>query len=127
MLVRRSESARWVWWPAGCPARGRGVKLSLTACALTVACLLSGSSSATALRQVHATSSVAAAVPPGWSYHLVSGADLEGPPVAGPGADYAFALHGNNGEEVAAEPLERLGLASGRLTGGPLISGEAGV
>jgi hypothetical protein len=60
-----------------------------------------------------------------WPTHLVSTADLEGPPVVVPGTEEAFALHGNNGEEISSEPLERVNLASGDIAEGPGVPDDA--
>jgi len=57
--------------------------------------------------------------PSGWHVRLVSMVDLEGPPVVVTGTDEAFALHGNDGEEVATEPLERVNLLSGDVPSDP--------
>jgi hypothetical protein len=68
---------------------------------------------------------MAAATPRSWRVHLVSIADLEGPPVVVPGTDEAFALHGNDEEEVASEPLERVNLVSGDVAVGPRVPDDA--
>jgi hypothetical protein len=62
---------------------------------------------------------------PSWHVHRISTADLEGPPVVVPGTEEAFALHGNDGEELATEPLERVNLVSGDLDVGPRVPDDA--
>jgi hypothetical protein len=68
---------------------------------------------------------VVVAAPRGWHVRLVSTVDLEGPPVVVTGTDEAFALHGNDGEEVATEPLERVNLLSGDVAVGPGVPDDA--
>jgi hypothetical protein len=65
------------------------------------------------------------AAPRAWRVKLVSTADLEGPPVVVPGTNEGFALHGSNGEEVSTEPLERVNLVSGDVSGGPRVPDDA--
>jgi hypothetical protein len=74
---------------------------------------------------VQTGSSVPATTAPGWHVHLISTADLEGPPVVVPGTEEALALHGNDGEEVATQPLERVNLVSGDVTVGPRVPDDA--
>jgi hypothetical protein len=84
-----------------------------------------GSSSPIDLHAVSRSTANVTATPQPWQLHLVSTADLEGPPVVVPGTDEAFALHGNDGEEVATEPLESVNLVSGELDVGPRVPDDA--
>lgn len=70
-------------------------------------------------------SSVTPITAPGWHVHLISTADLEGPPVVVPGTEEAVALHGNDGEEIATQPLERVNLVSGDVGVGPRVPDDA--
>jgi hypothetical protein len=100
------------------------VTTSMLAVVVTVSTTVSASP--IALRVVPRTTPNAAfAASPAWHERPVSTTDLEGPPVVVPGTDEAFALRGNDGEEVATEPLERVNLQSGDVVIGPSVPDDA--
>jgi hypothetical protein len=98
---------------------------SLVGLVVIVTVAPTASSSPIDLHAVSRSTTNLTATPRAWPMRLVSTADLEGPPVVVPGTDEAFALHGNDGEEVATEPLESVNLESGELDVGPRVPDDA--